>query len=619
MCGFVFFYKDGEDSQGLSEIVNRSLKRLSHRGPDDEGVWCDPPCVVGHRRLAIIDIAGSRQPMIDPSKRFVIAYNGEVFNFRELHKGLEEKWDFQTKGDTEVVLAGLIIHGDSFLRRMEGMWALALWDTQNRTLLLARDRMGKKPLYYEQGKGEFACASELPALAIVSGSVWQEDINSTADYLRYGYYLPGRTAYQGVHEVLPGNVLKWSPRNGVDQRAYWSLTIGGFSGSKQQAHAALRETFTKAVKRRLVADVEVGAFLSGGIDSSLIVSVLSRELGVKLKTFTIGFPEASYDERRYARLMARLCASEHYEKSFQDWDRERLISILLNHCGQPFSDVSLLPTAMVSEFAASRVKVALSGDGGDELFSGYQRYQARAMLRWYTRLPDIIKRNVKRSVRAIPEPMSHHSHSILKKAHLFLDIVDRQESETPYIAPVLYAPEQFRQLAPELDGMGDTPPGLPEESEEDSLTEMMAADALIYLPQDILVKVDRASMAYSLETRAPFLDGDMVKLAFSLPRRWHRRGFTGKRMFRESFLDLLPRLLWRRRKQGFVVPIHHWFRHGLSAQLMELEAQLSTPLNASFIKQMVHEHCNGRRDHGYRLWNIYAYLLWLHHRPWRLS
>ena len=619
MCGLVFLYRQGEDAAGLSEKVNRALNCLSHRGPDDEGLWCKAPSIMGHRRLSIIDLEKSRQPMADPSGQFVLAYNGEVYNFKELRHGLKDYWDFRTHGDTEVVLAGLALHGYSFLKRMEGMWAFALWDQINKTLLLGRDRMGEKPLYYQYDKEGVSCASELAALNNLSYYSWQEDMDSTADYLRYGYYLPGTTAYQDVHEVLPGHVIRWGFRGELEQTPFWKLPIGGFSGSKQQACATLRETLTRSVQRRLVADVEVGAFLSGGVDSSLIVSILSKELGVKVKTFTIGFPEASYDERKYANIIAQLSATDHFERCYDDWDLEELTSLILQNVGQPFADSSLLPTAMVSKLASQRVKVVLSGDGGDELFSGYQRYQARTLLRWYTRLPDLIKKNTERLIRSIPEPMSHHSHSLLKKAHLFLDIVNRQKCETPYVAPVLYTREDYRMLLPELHNKGHKPPMLPEETGEGSIHDMMAADAVVYLPQDILTKVDRAGMAHSLEARTPYLDKNLVELAFSLPLRWHRHGYRGKRILREAFHDMLPDSIWRRRKQGFGVPIHKWFRNGLGIQLMELLEQLDTPLNTSYIRQILEAHRNGQRDHGHRLWNIYIYLLWLHYRPWQIS
>ena len=517
MCGILFLYDKSTSADVLQTRLHRGLDMLAHRGPDDSGLWQQPGVAIGHRRLSIIDLGHSTQPMQDPAGRYILTYNGEVYNYKSLRNDLQSRWDFRTTGDTEVVLAGLVIHGVNFLERMEGMWAFALWDSEAKTLLLARDRMGKKPLFYQHAGGMFAVASELPALAAVAGHQWQEDMDSTADYLRYGYYLPGHTAYSGVNEVLPGHYLRWSETGGVSSGSYWKLGIGQFKGNPSTAAEAVHATLTSAVEERLVADVEVGAFLSGGVDSSLIVSILKQGLDRNVKTFTIGFDDASFDETAYARQVARQNQTDHYEERHA-WDAELLKKLILQHVGQPFIDSSILPTAAVSRLAARHVKVVLSGDGGDELFSGYQRYQARTLLRWYTRLPLMLRNNIHRIIRAIPEPMAHHSHSLIKKAHLFSDIVARQADETPYTAPLFYSNAEFSQLAPDLVGRGHVPPGLPDEARIDSIQEMMAADALIYLPQDILAKVDRASMAYSIEARAPFLDHKLVELAFSLPR-----------------------------------------------------------------------------------------------------
>jgi asparagine synthase (glutamine-hydrolysing) len=614
MCGLTFLHDPGADQATLIRQTRLALDRMAHRGPDDEGIWCHSVAALGHRRLAVIDLHDSRQPMLDPGQRYALAYNGEIYNFRELRRGLATKWSFRTDGDTEVLLAGLILEGEDFLARAEGMWALAFWDRHNHSLLLARDRMGKKPLFYRQAQQQFACASELSALARLNDQPWREDLNSTADYLRYGYYLPGTTAYRDVREVLPGHVLHWSPGHAPQQRCYWAIAPGGYRGSREQAIEELHGRLIHAVRQRMVADVPVGAFLSGGVDSSLITAIMVKDLGLRPDTFTIGFREAAYDERQFASLVAEQLGTHHHEQVLRHWDRDNLLKLILGHVGQPFTDSSILPTALVANLAARHVKVALSGDGGDELFSGYQRYQARQILRWYTRLPAAIRNNLERVIRAIPEPMAHHSRSVLKKAHLFLDVAARHQSEIPYVAPVLYPARLFDQLAPALATRGHAPPGLPEEARLDSLQEMMVADASVYLPQDILVKVDRAAMAHSLETRAPLLDSRVVQLAFSLPRPWHRRWFSGKHMLRRAFADYLPNRIWQRRKQGFGVPIHDWFRADVGEELLGLLAsEKDTPLNHDGVRQLLDEHRSRKRDHGHRLWSIYIYLLWKTH------
>lgn len=610
MCGLTFLWDTTADPASLAQAARRALGAMAHRGPDEEGISEIPGVVCGHRRLSIIDLTGSRQPMQDAAGRFTLVYNGEIYNYQEQRDRLSTQWGFRTHGDSEVLLAGLVLEGTSFLRRLNGMWAFALWDQHENILLLGRDRMGKKPLYYRQTSSRFSAASEIPALKQLDRVPLCEDEDSTADYFRYGYYLPGTTAYKGVFEVPPGCVASWRPGRTPEAFPYWRLSLGGYSGSRQQATEQLTSVLTSAVERRLVADVEVGAFLSGGIDSSLVVAILSGHLARRPRTFTIGFREASYDERDYARAVAVRYDTRHVEEVLEDWDERALESLLVNHVGQPFADASLLPTALVSSVAARHVKVALSGDGGDELFSGYQRYQARSILMWYTRLPKAIRTNIERLIRRFPEPMTHHSRSIFKKAHLFADIAQRIEGETPYIAPLYYSPQNLRRLIPQLSQYGHRPPTLPEETAPDDLHQMMAADALVYLPQDIMTKVDRASMAHSLETRSPFLDVDVVTLAFSFPRRWHRHRFSGKRMLKPAFSGLLPEQIWRRRKQGFGVPIHEWFREDLGSRLEGLLRDVDSPLSRNFVLDLLREHRRRSRDHGYRLWQIFTYLLW---------
>ena len=612
MCGIVFLCNPTLASEERLFRVKDALRTLSHRGPDDGQVKSADNVILGHRRLSIIDLAGSSQPMSDPTGRYTLTYNGEIYNYAEVRNRLRASWDFSTNGDTEVLLAGLVLKGQKFLNELEGMWAFALWDSHKQKLLLGRDRMGKKPLFVQRlAEGGLACASEIPALRKLSDSAWHEDEKTTVDYLRHGYAMPGFTAIREVREVRPGHIAHWDGNGEPVQQSWWQLKIHSYNGNIKTAVTQLRETFIEAVKRRMVADVEVGAFLSGGVDSSLICAIIRKELKHPLKTFTIGFEEAAFDERKYARLVSDIYATDHYEKVLKSWNEAELEQQLLNHVGQPFADASILPTTLVSRVAADHVKVSLSGDGGDELFSGYQRYQARNILIWYSRLPKGLRCLAEKAVRALPEPTAHHSRSILKKAHLFMDVVARQEAETPYFAPLMFEPSQLNKIAPGLASQGHPPPGIPEQTEPDDISRMMFADALIYLPQDILVKVDRASMASSLETRAPFLDTSVVELAFSLPRQWHRRGLYGKRMLKQAFADLLPESIWHRYKQGFGVPIHSWFRGDLGDRLLTLAHENSDgPISPDAVSDMLAAHREGGRDHGYRLWVLYSYLLW---------
>jgi asparagine synthase (glutamine-hydrolysing) len=609
MCGLTFIFDPSRNLVDLESAGLDALTSLKHRGPDDIGHMVKESCFIGHRRLSVIDVEASRQPMADLSGRYLIAYNGEIYNFQELRGRLESKWQFRTRGDTEVLLAGLILYGVDFLKSAEGMWAIALWDSRSQTLLLARDRIGKKPLYYNVEEESFCAASELPALIRACPKDQVEDLDSTADYFRYGFFLPGFTAYSDIKEVLPGHYLRWSPEIGIETAAYWKLTVGKFRGSETEAYEMLRQKLTTAVQRRLVADVEIGAFLSGGIDSSLIVALVHGLKIDSLKTFTIGFRDSSYDEREYARNLSQLFHTSHNEEVLE-LNEDVLRELVLNHVGQPFADASILPTALVSQLASSQVKVALSGDGGDELFSGYQRYMGQALMRVYSRVPAPVRKSMELAIHSLPEPMSHHSRSLLKKANLFLDMANRMGQQGPYVAPLMYSMDAYGALVPELVSHGHQPHMLPEIGAQDDIYDMMLADALIYLPQDVLLKVDRASMAYSLETRAPFLDTQVVEFAFSLPRTWHRRYFTGKRMLKNSFKDILPADIWKRRKQGFGVPVHIWFCGRLGQELERLAHDVESPLHLNSVMEILDSHRKGIRDNGYRLWQIYIYLLW---------
>ena len=588
-----------------------ALRLLQHRGPDDSDIWSGDSTAIGHCRLSIIDLGGSRQPMRDPSCRYVLTYNGEIYNYKFVRESLKGKWEFITEGDTEVLLAGLIIEGISFLDRLEGMWAFAFWDDAAKSLILARDRMGKKPLYYYTDNRSFYCASELAALRTITDCLLEEDLDSTADYLRYGYFLPGTTAYKNIKEILPGHTIKWNPGTAPQQNKFWQCDFRPFNGSRQKAYEEIENLLTDAARVRLVADVEVGAFLSGGIDSSLLVGLLTRNLNTQLKTFTIGFKDQSFDESAFAREVAEYFNTSHHEEKLKKLDANDLVDLVLKNCGQPFADSSLLPTALVSRAASKKVKVAISGDGADELFSGYQRYQARSLMRWYTRVPKKLRSSAYRMIRRMGEPSAHHSRSIIKKAHLFMDIVDNSVGVTPYVAPLLYSSDQFRKLCPELEQRGHKPPCLPDQCDIEDIGYMMKMDSLVYLPQDILVKVDRASMKYSLETRAPFLDSRVVSMALSLPDSWHRNFFSGKQVLKNAFCGLLPRKVWQRRKQGFSVPVYQWLKGKLHYEIQELLESLQVPLEGSFVNStLLAESFGGFRDHSHRLWSIYVYLKW---------
>lgn len=619
MCGIAFAYRPDLTADRLAEAMGRAMHHLRHRGPDGQGRSGEFPWAMGHRRLAVIDPQGSAQPMADATARWWLSYNGELYNYAELRQSLNDRWRFVTRGDTEVILAGLITVGTDFLDRMEGMWALALWDSRTQTLLLVRDRMGQKPLYYQSNRRLMACASELRALAPLSWFSWQEDWHSTADYLRYGYYLPGCTAFEQVCELLPGHWLRWSPDAPTVRQAYWRLRPGRFNGSRAAAAERLAGALTSGVRRRLVADVEVGALLSGGVDSSLMVGIVRRRMRRRLKTFTIGFDDPAFDERPHARRVAHRFDSAHHEQRLSLSEGPALIVPLMQRMAQPFGDASLMPTALVSRLAASQVKVVLSGDGGDELFCGYHHYLARTLLRWYTRLPGALRRMAGKVFARFEPGTALAGTGVGAWIGRLGDLLRRMEAEAPYIAPVNYTVDDFKRLVPDIWRKGQSAPQLPPTTSLGDLRRMLVADALVYLPQDILTKVDRASMAFSLEVRSPFLDRQVVELAFDLPPYWHRGVWRGKRMLRRAFDDLLPPQVWLRRKQGFAVPLDRWFRNGLQTVLLDCLDQAAGPLNQRRVRRMIDAHVQRRCNCGLRLWQLYSYLQWRMTQPWLAS
>ncbi len=613
MCGLTFLYDPNLGREALAVRSATAIAQMRHRGPDGYGTRASDRWSMGHARLAIIGIADGQQPMSDASDRWTIAYNGEIYNYKELRRELSSRWTFLTHCDTEVLLAGLILEGSQFLTRLNGMWAFALWDDVEQTLVLARDRIGKKPLYYRAERGRLACASELPALRALSASSATVDLDSLADTLRYGFPLPGHTIDTGSREVLPGHVLLWKPGREPQQSPYWTLA-GREIAPVAQAAERVRAQLESAVQYRLVADVEVGSFLSGGIDSSLVSALAARHLRRPLRTFSIGFEDPTYDERAPAARMAMHLGSRHESAVYRDSDRREISALLVHHLGMPFGDSSLLPTAAVSALASRHVKVALSGDGADELFGGYQRYLGRALLRWYTRLPRPLQRNAEALLRVLPEPLQHHSKSMLKKAKLFIRGVELARlggANTSYVAPRVFSEPELAALAPSLAGRGHAAPALPERTVGDDVLGMMHADALVYLPQDILVKADRASMAHSLEQRCPFLDYRLVETALSYGSAQHFRGLRGKALLRQACTDVLPSWLWRRRKQGFAVPVGEWFRGTLGHDMLGLlRGSDQHWIDPGEVERLVHEHRAGAVDHGQRLWLLWTYAVW---------
>jgi len=594
-------------------LVGRSVERLSHRGPDASRVLAREGYAIGHSRLSVIDLSGSQQPMVCPNSRYFLSFNGEIYNYKALRKTLEPNWAFSSEGDTEVVLAGLCLFGADFLQQLQGMWAIVFWDSYDHQLLMSRDRFGKKPLYYTRGKHLLAAASELPSLkALAPQDCFNESPSMRNHYMKYGYFPPSKTIYQDVFEVKPSSVVLVDCLSGrARESSYWQLPVSKFEGGRSEAEELFRQKFKNSLARRLVADVDVGVLLSGGVDSSLILSSLVNDFDVKPKTFTVGFSEAGYDERQGAAAIANHFGVENFSDSLSDLGAGAIISLMKSSLGQPFGDASILPTALLSKLASQQVKVCLTGDGADEVFSGYQRYQASLMYGFYLSVPRALRTVFEKSIKWLPASNEHHSQSILRKAQLFIDLANDSLGESYSMGPrVLSLGDEAHYFGSVLR-TADRHSLATNRAFGDDVMSMMAEDVNNYLPQDILFKSDRASMASSLELRSPFLDHELLEFAFSLPRTWHRRGGRGKRILRESMSSYLPDLVWKKRKQGFSVPLGEWFMGSLGESFKEyiLAADVDAAVRAGFL-DMLNDHRARRKNHGIALWSFFTYLVW---------
>jgi len=625
MCGIAGFWKQPADSeQAMARWGDAMSRTLQHRGPDDGGVWLDHAAgtVLVNRRLAILDLSpAGHQPMTSHCGRYVIAYNGEVYNFLDIRRELEkEGQDFLGDCDTEVVLEACAMWGpERALTRLNGMFSFALWDKHAHTLTLARDRLGVKPLFYGWSKDSFWFGSELKALHSYPGFTPSLDRGSVALFLRLGYIPAPYSVYQDVHKLLPGHFLTIpGPHVPVSPRPYWHVkeiieaaVRNRVVGDLDEAAAELETLLRDSVRLRMLAAVPVGAFLSGGIDSSLVVALMQAQTTATVKTFTIGFSEVSHNEADYARRIAQHLGTDHTELCISPSQARDIIPSLPSIYDEPFADPSQIPTFLVSQLARQAVTVSLSGDGGDELFGGYKEYLL-GMRRW--RLlrhlrPEIrsLVGNVVKGMRplggrlgkidhllqvATPEAL-HHYHVSQWLSPLEL-LPDASEHPTAFTDPGSYA-------------------DLPSDPER-----MMYMDLITYLPDDILAKLDRASMAVSLEAREPLLDYRLVEYAWRLPLAFKIHRGQGKRILRSILARHVPPRLFERRKMGFGLPLGQWLRGPLRPWVDEL---LDAPklrqqgiFNPLPISHAWLQHRTGKRNRATELWGILMFQAW--HDKW---
>jgi asparagine synthase (glutamine-hydrolysing) len=616
MCGIAGTIGDEYDVV-TAEYVRRMCNTIVHRGPDDEGIYINGRVGLGMRRLSIIDVASGHQPIHNEDKTVWVVFNGEIYNFRELRDDLEQRGHrFYTNTDTEVIVHLYEEAGSDCVLKLRGMFAFALHDTRQRSLLLARDRLGKKPLHYAFCSNRLLFGSEIKCLLEVAPELHQPNAAALLQFFYFGYIPDPYTAFSDIKKLPPGHLLEY--RNGdINLRQYWDLPGYGMNAglSEEQCLEQLEYKLQEAVQMRLISDVPLGALLSGGVDSSVIVAMMARCSSRPVKTFSISFSHEDFDESEYARAIARRFSTEHQELVIEP-QIENTLQLLTRTMEEPFGDSSMIPTYHVCRMARQHVTVALSGDGGDELFAGYDRYAVSHSRRHFDLLPAWIGQLYRERVhRRLPSNVWGHRFAW----NVSLPLPDRYLDNTSHL-PVLdrecgLLSEEFITWAGKVCPLHQPKQYFGAAPAHDWLSRLLYLDTKTYLPGDILTKVDRMSMANSLEVRAPLLDHVFVEYVASLPIEWKFRSGTRKYIFKRLAERLgIPSRSVHRRKQGFQIPLVHWMRdelkHGLVGILLEPRTLQRGYFDPVSVRALVNEHLSGRRNRTAALWLLLVFELW---------
>jgi asparagine synthase (glutamine-hydrolysing) len=617
MCGIAGFagLTDSHPESGADwRRVKAMCDVMRHRGPDDEGVFVDAGIGLGMRRLSIIDLATGSQPMFNEDRSIAVVFNGEIYNYRELRKSLEAHGHrFRTSSDTETIVHGYEQWGCQLFPELRGMFGIAVWDARRRTLLVARDRAGIKPLYYVEAGGGLFFGSEPKCLLANPEVDRQIDPTALDHYLAYQYTPGDRAIFRGMRKLPPGHYLKLE-RGTLSLHRYWALPVeAAFTGSEDEALCAIEHGLADAVRAHMTSDVPLGAFLSGGIDSSVVVALMTQIAHHPVKTFSIGFAEERYNELPHARRVAEYLGTDHHECVVQP-DAVDILDQLIWHFDEPFGDPSAIPAWYVSQMARRHVTVVLSGDGGDELFGGYDRYLPHPRIASMDRLAPRVGQTLAGATwRMLPHGARGKNflrHLARDARGRYLDSVTfyHADERTALLSADLRAALEGWNAERHFEAPFDRFSHLPHPAQ------MMAFDFETYLPEDCLVKVDRMSMAHSLECRVPLLDHHVVELAASLPPAFKITGGRRKHLLKRLAFRLLPRDIVDRPKQGFGLPIDLWFRGSLRELFGDVlgapEARQRGYFNAAFVDRLLDEHVSGTRDHARRLWQLLVFELW---------
>jgi asparagine synthase (glutamine-hydrolysing) len=619
MCGITGFASAGRGGAVPGEdVLRRMCDTIAHRGPDDEGLLCDGRVGLGMRRLSVIDIEGGAQPIANEDGSVVTVFNGEIYNFRELRSELEAAGHvFRTHTDTEVIVHGYEQWGDDFLARLNGMFAIAVYDRRNARLLLARDPVGIKPLYYAWTPDCLVWGSEIKAL-LASGRVARDlDLDALGQFIAWEYCPGEMTLLKSVKKLLPGRVLSLDLATGRrDIRRYWHLPEPGDADGRDDAYWLDRvdDALRTAVRRQLVSDVPLGAFLSGGVDSSLITAAMGDAV-----TFSIGFEDPTYNELEHSTRVARHLGVRHVTEII-DADALDLFDHLMHFMDDPIGDSSIFPTYLVSRLARQHVTVSLSGDGGDELFGGYETYLAQGMARRYDALPRVVRKGVIELAIGLLRP-TRAKKGLVNKAIRFVEGV-QQDQRAGHARWRLFMSDALKLRIFTPEALAEMSLPITAHIEElfsttrnrEPLAQSLYVDTFSYLADNILTKLDRMSMAVSLESRVPFLDREIVEIAFQVPDHLKIRNGISKWILKQIAERYVPSTAVYRPKEGFSVPLKHWLSEGYRGLLDELldaqRIQAEGIFNHAEVQRLKHEHLSGRRNHSHQLWTIMMFQAW---------
>ncbi|HZR22947.1 MAG TPA: asparagine synthase (glutamine-hydrolyzing) [Vicinamibacterales bacterium] len=620
MCGIAGFVESSTSNQPLGvetsrALVHRMCQVIEHRGPDDEGLWVAPGVALGMRRLSIIDLSTGHQPIHNEDETVWIVFNGEIYNYQSLRRELEAAGHrFYTSTDTETIVHAYEEWGSKAIARLRGMFGLAIWDTRTRSLLVARDRVGIKPLHYATVNGRLYFGSEIKSLLEAPDLPRDIDLDALDHYLSFLYTPRDGSIFRAVRKLPPGHLLTWHDGRVTVER-YWQLSADeNYRGSEADAVRDLRDVLVDAVRSHMISDVPLGAFLSGGIDSSTVVGLMTEASGAQVKTFSIGFDVPEFDELDAARTVAKHFGTDHHEFIVKP-DGVAILDRLIEHFDEPFADSSAIPTWYVSEMARRHVTVVLSGDGGDELFGGYDRYLPHPRVVAFDRYSPRALRRVA-TIAAAQLPHGARGKNFLR--HVGRDERGRYLDSIRFFSADEKSALLARDVLTGLSRTADPETRLARHFERYAHlpwpSQMMRFDTETYMPEDVLTKVDRMSMAHSIESRVPLLDNEVIDFAATLPSEFKIKDGRRKRVLKEVAATLLPPDILNRRKQGFGVPLGVWFKGNLrelfADTLLSASSQQRGFFQPAFVRQILNEHLAGKRDHTLRLWQLVVFEKW---------